>query len=50
VESVLTYGLLVWFAACTSSEKEALHRVVRAAGKIIGVNLPDIPTVYPPMN
>ena len=46
VESVLTYGLLVWFAACTSAEKEALHRVVRAAGKIIGVVLPDIPTVY----
>ncbi|TDG96452.1 hypothetical protein EPR50_G00228620 [Perca flavescens] len=46
VESVLTYGLLAWFAACTSAEKEALHRVVRAAGKIIGVVLPDIQTVY----
>jgi len=41
VESVLTYGLLVWFAACTSSEKE-----VRVAGKITGVTLPDISIVY----
>ncbi|KAK0131026.1 RNA-directed DNA polymerase from mobile element jockey [Merluccius polli] len=46
VESVLTYGLLVWFSGCTSAEKEAIHRVVRAAGKIIGVILPDITTVY----
>jgi len=41
VESVLTYGLLVWFAACTSSEKE-----VRVAEKITGVTLPDISIVY----
>ncbi|KAK0148639.1 hypothetical protein N1851_011034 [Merluccius polli] len=46
VESVLTYGLLVWFSGCTSAEKEAIHRVVRAAGKIIGVIFPDITTVY----
>ena len=46
VESVLTYGLLVWFSGCTSAEKEAIHRVVRATGKIIGVILPDMATVY----
>ena len=46
VESVLSYGLLVWFSGCTSAEKEVIHRVVRAARKVIGVILPDITTVY----
>ena len=46
VESVLTYGLLVWFSSCTRAEKEALHRVVKAAGRIIGKSLPEISTVF----
>ena len=46
VESILTYGLLVWFSSCTRAEKEALHRVVKAAGRIIGKSLPEISTVF----
>ena len=46
VESVLTYRLLVWFSSCTRAEKEALHRVVKAAGRIIGKSLPEISTVF----
>ena len=46
VESVLTYGLLVWFSSCTRAEKEALHRVTKAAGRIIGTSLPEISTVF----
>ena len=46
VESVLTYGLMVWFSSCTRAEKEALHRVVKAAGRIIGKSLPEISTVF----
>ncbi|KAK0145307.1 hypothetical protein N1851_015800 [Merluccius polli] len=46
VESVLTYGLLVWFSSCTRAEKETLHRVVKAAGRIIGKSLPEISTVF----
>ena len=46
VESVLSYGLLVWFSSCTRADKEALHRVVKAAGRIIGTSLPEISTVF----
>lgn len=29
VESVLTYGLLVWFSSCTKAKQQALQRVVK---------------------
>ncbi|KAM3843053.1 NLR family CARD domain-containing protein 3-like, partial [Diretmus argenteus] len=32
--------------SCTRADKEALHRVVKAAGRIIGTSLPEISTVY----
>lgn len=41
-ESVLTYGLLVWFSSCTKADQQALQKVV----KIIGTNLPGITIVY----
>lgn len=42
IESVLTYGLLVWFSSCTKAEQQALQWLVRTAGNIIGTNLPQI--------
>ncbi len=46
VESVLTYGLLVWFSSCTKAEQQALQRVVKTAERIIGTSLPEITSVY----
>ena len=45
VESVLTYCVSVWFSSCTKAEQEALQRVVKAAGRIIGSPLPSIASV-----
>ena len=45
VESVLTYCVSVWFPCCTKAEQEALQRVVKAAGRIIGSPLPSIASV-----
>ncbi|KAK0136455.1 hypothetical protein N1851_027436 [Merluccius polli] len=43
-------GLMVNFyhcaVDCTRAEQEALHRVVKAAGRIIGKSLPEISTVF----
>ena len=46
VESVLTYCVSVWFSSCTKAEQEALQRVVKAAGRIIGSPLPSITSVF----
>ena len=46
VESVPTYGPQVWFSSCTRAEMEALHRVVKAAGRVIRISLPEISTVF----
>ena len=46
VSYVVSYGLLVWFSSCTRADKEALHRVVKVAGRIIGTSLPEISTVF----
>ena len=46
IESVLTYGLSVWYNSCTVEEKDALQRVVRQAERIItGTSLPDLTTL-----
>ena len=46
ISSVLTYGFLVWFSSCTKAEQQALQRVVKTAGKIMGTILPEISTIY----
>ncbi|KAK0142739.1 hypothetical protein N1851_019322 [Merluccius polli] len=46
VESVLTYCMSVWFSSCTKAEQEALQRVVKAVGRIIGTTLPSITSVF----
>ena len=48
VESILNYGLLVWFSSCTRAEKEALHRVVKAAGGSLGWASQRSPQSSPP--
>uniref|UniRef100_A0AAV2M6X1 LAGLIDADG homing endonuclease n=1 Tax=Knipowitschia caucasica TaxID=637954 RepID=A0AAV2M6X1_KNICA len=45
-KSVLTYGLVVWFSSCTKAEKQAIQRVVKTVGKIIGAPPPEISSVY----
>ena len=46
ISSVLTYGLLVWFSSFTKAGQQALQRVVKTAGRIIGTTLPEISTIY----
>ena len=36
IESILTYGITLWFAACTAGDKLSLQRVVRTAEKVVG--------------
>ena len=42
IESILTHGISVWFAACTAGDRRALQRVVRTAEKVVGCPLPSI--------
>lgn len=46
VESVLTYGLLLWFSSCTKAELKALHRVVKTVGMIAGISPPVSTTIF----
>ena len=45
IESILTHGVSVWFAACTAGDRRALQRVIRTAEKVIGCPLPPIETI-----
>uniref|UniRef100_A0AAX7SUI1 Alkylated DNA repair protein AlkB homologue 8 N-terminal domain-containing protein n=1 Tax=Astatotilapia calliptera TaxID=8154 RepID=A0AAX7SUI1_ASTCA len=47
ISSVLTYGFLVWFPSCTKADQQALQRVVKEAGRIIGTSLPEISNIFP---
>ncbi len=42
ISGVLSYGFLVWFKA----DQQALQRVVRTAGRIIGNTLPEMSTIF----
>lgn len=44
ISTVLTYGFLVWFTSCTKVDQQAIQRVVKTVGKIIGSTLPGIDT------
>uniref|UniRef100_A0A803KDV6 Alkylated DNA repair protein AlkB homologue 8 N-terminal domain-containing protein n=1 Tax=Xenopus tropicalis TaxID=8364 RepID=A0A803KDV6_XENTR len=46
IESILTYGLCVWFGGCTSKDAKALNRVVRSAEEIIDCSLPTLEHIY----
>ena len=46
IESILTYGITVWYGSCTDADHKTLQRIARAAEKIIGVSLPQISDIY----
>ena len=46
VESVLSYGVSLWFSSCTEAERKALQRVINTAQKIIGCPLPSLEDIY----
>ena len=46
IESILTSSITVWFAAATARDKARLQRVIRAAEKAIGCNLPSLQELY----
>ncbi|XP_055501117.1 uncharacterized protein LOC129702998 [Leucoraja erinacea] len=45
-ESILTYGISVWYLSCTEAERRALQRVVHRAQRIIGTQLPALEGIY----
>ncbi len=46
IESVLAYGMIVWYASCTGENHRELCCVVKTAQRIIGTELPSLDTVY----
>ena len=46
VESVLLYCCTAWYGSCTALDQKALQRVVKAAQRIIGVQLPSLQEQY----
>ncbi|KAI4893205.1 hypothetical protein NFI96_018519, partial [Prochilodus magdalenae] len=46
IESILSSCITAWFGNCTASDRKSLQRVVRTAGKIIGVSLPTVMDIY----
>ena len=46
VESVLSYGISLWFASCTAAERKVLQRVINTAQKVIGCSLPPLEDIY----
>lgn len=42
IESVLSYCISVWFAACSAADKKALQRIIKIAENIIGCPLPSL--------
>ena len=46
IESLLTYCITIWYGSCTAADRAKLHRVVKAAQKIIGCPLPSLMDIY----
>lgn len=46
VESILTYGILVWFTSCTVAERRALQGIIKTAQRITNANLPSLDDIY----
>ena len=42
IESVLGYGITVWYANCAAKDRKTLQGVIKTAGKIIGCPLPSL--------
>ncbi|KAL1276310.1 hypothetical protein QQF64_035933 [Cirrhinus molitorella] len=46
VESIISYGILVWYAGCTVADKKTLQRVINTAQRITGAQLPSLEDIY----
>lgn len=46
IESVLTYGFMVWYASCAAHEKKQLQWVIKTAQWIIGSPLPRLEEIH----
>jgi hypothetical protein len=46
IESVLTFAMPVWYGNISKAENSALNRIVKAASKIIGSDLPTLDEIY----
>ena len=46
VESVLTYGILVWYGSSSAADKKALQRAIKAAQKITKTHLPTLEDIF----
>jgi len=45
IESILTNCITVWGGSCTDHSRNALQRIVKAAGRIMGASLPPLPSL-----
>ncbi len=46
IESILCFGLTVWFGGTAKGDKVRLERIVRQASRIVGFDLPPIASLY----
>ena len=46
IESVLTFSITTWFPSATCQNRENLHRIIKAATKIIGCELPPLDSIF----
>lgn len=46
VESILTFGITVWFGRVSAEDKRQLNKVVLRASKITGCEVPSLPEIY----
>ena len=46
IESVLTFSITTWFPSVTCQNREDLHRVIKAATRIIGCELPPLDSIF----
>ncbi len=46
VGSILSHGILMWYAGCTMAEKKALQRGINSAQKITGAQLLSLADIY----
>uniref|UniRef100_A0A1A8H0B6 Alkylated DNA repair protein AlkB homologue 8 N-terminal domain-containing protein n=1 Tax=Nothobranchius korthausae TaxID=1143690 RepID=A0A1A8H0B6_9TELE len=42
IESILAYGITIWYAGCTAADRKVLQRVIHSAQRIIGCSLPSL--------
>ena len=46
IESILCFGVSVWFGATASRDKAPLERIVRQASRIAGCDFPSVASLY----